>query len=108
MLAWVDSCLGGRALFRDAFCIYGPFSVWAVAALFWLFKPSLGLWRHWIFALNAPALIAIYFLLRGISRTKVAAAAGTIVVALVCASGVPAMSSSLFPLRLAFAPPPAL
>ena len=95
MLAWVDSVLRGRALFRDAFCLYGPLSVWAVAALFWLFKPSLGLWRHWIFALNVPALIAVYFLLRGISRTKVTAAAGTIVVALVCASAVPAMSWSL-------------
>ena len=95
MLAWVDSVLRGRALFRDAFCLYGPLSVWAVATLFWLFKPSLGLWRHWIFALNAPALIAVYFLSRGISRTRIAAAACTIVVALVCASAVPAMSWSL-------------
>ena len=49
MLAWVDTVLRGGALSRDTFCLYGPLSVWAVAVLFWLCHPSLGLWRHWIF-----------------------------------------------------------
>ena len=95
MLAWIDTVLRGGALSRDVFCLYGPLSTWAAAALFSLFEPSLGLWRHWIFALNAPALIAIYLLLRGTTRTKLAAAAGAIAVALLCAPAIPAMSWSL-------------
>src|ERR1700687_2112724 len=37
MLAWVDTVLRGGALSRDTFCLYGPLSVWLVAALFSLF-----------------------------------------------------------------------
>lgn len=95
MLAWVDAVLRGRALSRDVFCLYGPLSVWLVAALFTIFHPSLGLWRTWIFALNAPALIGTYLLLRGTVRTKAAATAGTIAVALLCSQPIPAMSWSL-------------
>ncbi len=95
MLAWVDTVLRGGALSRDTFCLYGPLSVWLVAALFALFQPSIGLWRCWIFGLNALALIAIYFLLRAFTRTRLAAAAGTIGVGALCAGAVPAMSWSL-------------
>jgi hypothetical protein len=95
MLAWVDTVLRGGALSRDVFCLYGPLSSWLVAALFSIFGPSLGLWRHWIFGLNALALLAAYFLLRGITRTKLASAAGTVAIALLCAPGIPAMSWSL-------------
>jgi hypothetical protein len=95
MLAWVDTILRGGALSRDVFCLYGPLSTWLVAALFSLFEPSLGLWRHWIFALNAPALLAIYLLLRGTTRTRIAAAAGAIAIFLLCAPAIPAMSWSL-------------
>src|SRR5438552_5347891 len=95
MLAWVDTILRGGAVYRDVFCLYGPLSVWLVAALFHFFQPSLGLWRVWIFALNAAALIAIYLLLRGTTRTKAAAAAGAVIVAILCAPAIPAMSWSL-------------
>jgi hypothetical protein len=95
MLAWVDTVLRGGALSRDVFCLYGPLSTWPVAALFSVFEPSLGLWRHWIFALNAPALIATYLLLRGTTRTKLAAGAGATAIALLCAPAIPAMSWSL-------------
>jgi hypothetical protein len=95
MLAWVDTVLRGGALSRDVFCLYGPLSTWPIAILFSIFGPSLGLSRTWIFALNAPALIAIYFLLRGITRSKIAAGAGTIACALLCAYPIPAMSWSL-------------
>src|SRR2546430_12895662 len=57
MLAWVDTVLRGGALWRDTFCLYGPLSVWSVAALFSVFHPSLGLWRLWIFARNPPPLV---------------------------------------------------
>jgi hypothetical protein len=95
MLAWIDTVLRGGVLSRDTFCLYGPLSMWPVAILFSLFQPSLGLWRTWIFALNPPALIAAYFLLRGITRTKLAPAAGAIGFALLCAAPIPAMSWSL-------------
>jgi hypothetical protein len=95
MLAWVDTVLRGGALSRDIFCLYGPLSTWSVAALFSLFQPSLGLWRYWIFALNPPALIAAYLLLRGTTRTKFAAGGGAVAFALICAPAIPAMSWSL-------------
>lgn len=95
MLAWIDTVLRGGVLSRDVFCLYGPLSMWPVAALFSIFGPSLGLWRLWIFALNAPALIAIYFLLRGITRTRIAAGVGATIVAVLCAPAIPAMSWSL-------------
>lgn len=95
MLAWVNTVLRGGALSRDTFCLYGPLSVWAVAALFHLFQPSIGLWRCWIFALNAPALLVIYFLLRGITRMRMTAAAGALAVGVLCVGAVPAMSWSL-------------
>ena len=95
MLAWVNTVLRGGALSRDTFCLYGPLSVWAVAALFLLFQPSIGLWRCWIFALNAPALLVIYFLLRGITRMRMTAAAGALAVGVLCVGAVPAMSWSL-------------
>ena len=95
MLAWVDTVLRGGALSRDTFCLYGPLSVWAVAVLFWLCHPSLGLWRHWIFGLNAAALLAVYWLLRSITRTRIAAVVGTLTVGILCIGRVPAMSWSL-------------
>jgi hypothetical protein len=95
MLAWVDTVMRGGALSRDVFCLYGPLSTWPVAALFSIFQPSLGLWRYWISALNAPALIVIYLLLRGTTRTKFAAGAGAVAIALICAPAIPAMSWSL-------------
>jgi len=95
MLAWVDTVLRGGALSRDTFCLYGPLSVWAVAALFCLCRPSLGLWRLWIFGLNAAALIAAYWLLRSITRTRIAASAGALTVGILCIGSVPAMSWSL-------------
>ena len=103
MLAWVDTVLRGGALSRDTFCLYGPLSAWSVAMLFSVFHPSLGLWRFWIFALNPPALIAAYFLLRGTTRTKLTAVAGTTVFALFCSAGIPAMSWSLARVGLGFA-----
>jgi hypothetical protein len=103
MLAWVDTVLRGGALWRDTFCLYGPISVWSVAALFSLFHPSLGLWRFWIFALNPPALIAAYFLLRGTTRTRVGAAGGAVAFALFCAPAIPAMSWSLLRVGLGLA-----
>ena len=95
MLAWVDTVLRGGALSRDTFCLYGPLSVWLVATLLHFFGASLALWRYWIFALNAPALLAIYFLLRGLNRTRIAAALGAIVIGVMCIGPVPAMSWSL-------------
>src|SRR5438270_10800282 len=95
MLAWVDTVLRGGALSRDTFCLYGPLSVWAVAVLFWLCRPSLGLWRHWIFGSNAAALLAVYWLLRSITRTRIAAVVGTLTVGILCIGRVPAMSWSL-------------
>jgi hypothetical protein len=103
MLAWVDTVLRGGALWRDTFCLYGPLSVWSVAALFSVVHPSLGLWRVWIFALNPPALVAAYFLLRGVTRTRFAAAGGTIAFALFCTPAVPAMSWSLLRVGLGLA-----
>ena len=95
MLAWVDVLRRGGALSRDVFCLYGPLPTWAVAILFSIFKPSLGLWRTWIFALNAPALVGIYFLLRVTTRTRIAAAAGTFLCAALSAAAAPGMSWSL-------------
>lgn len=95
MLAWVDTVLRGGALSRDTFCLYGPLSVWAVAAVFHLLHPSIGLWRCWIFGLNAPALLAIYFLLRAITRTRIAAGAGALAIGVLAAGALPAMSWSL-------------
>ncbi|PYK30213.1 MAG: hypothetical protein DME57_07615, partial [Verrucomicrobia bacterium] len=95
MLAWVDTVLRGGALSRDTFCLYGPLSVWLVAGLLHFFGTSLALWRYWIFALNAPALLAIYFLLRGLNRTRIAAGLGAIVIGILCIGPVPAMSWSL-------------
>lgn len=103
MLAWVDTVLRGGALWRDTFCLYGPLSVWSVAALFSLFHPSLGLWRLWIFALNSPALIAAYFLLRGTTRTRLAAGLGAFAFALFCEPAIPAMSWSLLRVGLGLA-----
>ena len=100
MLAWVDTVLRGGALSRDTFCLYGPLSVWLVAVLFSLFHASIGLWRCWIFALNAVSIVAVYFLLRGFTRTRVAASRGTLAVAVLCVGAVPAMSWSLS--RVAF------
>ena len=100
MLAWIDTVLRGGALSRDVFCLYGPLSTWPVAVLFAVFKPSLGLWRTWIFALNAPALIGVYVLLRGTTRTKLAAGAGTLICGILCTFPIPAMSWSLA--RVAF------
>ena len=103
MLAWVDTVLRGGALFRDIFCLYGPLSVWSVAALFSFFHPSLGLWRLWIFALNPLALIAGYFLLRGITRTRLAAGAGAIAFGLFCIPSIPGMSWCLLRVGLGLA-----
>jgi len=103
MLAWVDTVLRGGALWRDTFCLYGPLSVWSVAALFSVFHPSLGLWRLWIFALNPPAIIAAYFLLRATTRTRIAAIAGALAFALFSGSAIPAMSWSLLRVGLALA-----
>ena len=103
MLAWVDTVFRGGALFRDTFCLYGPLSVWSVAALFSFFHPSLGLWRLWIFALNPPALIAAYFLLRGITRTRLAAGAGAITFGLFCTPSIPGMSWCLLRVGLGLA-----
>jgi hypothetical protein len=103
LLAWVDtvSVLRGGALSRDVFCLYGPLSIWPVAWLFAAFGPSLGLWRHWIFALNGPALLATYLLLRGLLRSRSGAIGGTAVVGLLCAPAVPALSWSLSRVGLA-------
>lgn len=95
VLAWVDTVLRGGALSRDVFCTYAPLSLWPVALLFAAFDPSLGLWRSWVFALNAPALLATYLLLRGILSSRTIAMGGTLVVALLCAPAVPALSWSL-------------
>lgn len=95
MLAWVNTVLRGKALARDTFCLYGPLSVWAVAALFHLFHPSIGLWRCWIFGLNAPALLVTYLFLRGITRMRITAAAGALAIGILCVGAVPAMSWSL-------------
>jgi hypothetical protein len=94
-LAWIDTVLRGGALSRDVFCLYGPLSTWAPALVFRLFGPSLGLWRSWIFALNAGALFAAYLLLRQMLRTRIAALVATILVGAVCGSPIPAMSWSL-------------
>lgn len=103
MLAWVDTVFRGGALFRDTFCLYGPLSVWSVAALFSFVHPSLGLWRLWIFALNPPALIAAYFLLRGITRTRIAAGVGAIAFGLFCIPSIPGMSWCLLRVGLGLA-----
>src|SRR5579864_1317476 len=95
MLAWVNTVLRGGALSRDTFCLYGPLSVWLVAALFCVFRPSLGLWRQWIFGLNAVALLATYWLLRSVTRTRTAAVAGALAVGILCIGPAPAMSWSL-------------
>lgn len=95
MLAWVNTVLRGGALSRDTFCLYGPLSVWLVAVLFCVFRPSLGLWRQWIFGLNAVALLATYWLLRNVTRTRTAAIIGALTVGILCIGPVPAMSWSL-------------
>jgi 4-amino-4-deoxy-L-arabinose transferase-like glycosyltransferase len=94
-LAWVDTVLRGRALSRDVFCLYGPLSTWAVALLFGVFGPSLGLWRTWIFALNAVALFATYLLLRQLLRTRAGSLAATAVIGLMCSPPIPGMSWSI-------------
>ncbi len=94
-LAWVDTVFRGGALSRDVFCLYGPLSIWPVAWLFAAFGPSLGLWRQWIFALNGPALLTTFLLLRGLLRSRSGALGGTLVVGLLCAPAVPALSWSL-------------
>jgi hypothetical protein len=93
--AWVDTLLRGGVLSRDVFCLYGPLSVYPVAAFFKLFGPSLWIWRVWIFALNVPALLAVYALLRGLLRTRSLAVAGMFLIGLLCTSVIPAMSWSL-------------
>ena len=95
MMAWVDTLLRGGVLSRDVYCLYGPLSTYPVAFLFKLFGPSLLVWRMWIFALNLPALLAVYVLLRGLTRTRGSAVAGMFLVGLLCTSLVPAMSWSL-------------
>ena len=103
MLAWVDTVFRGGALFRDSFCLYGPLSIWPVAALFHIFNPSIGLWRTWIFSLNPPAVIATYFVLRGITRTRLAAVVGALFFGVLCPAPAPAMSWSLARVGLGFA-----
>jgi hypothetical protein len=95
MMAWVNTLLHGGALSRDVFCLYGPLSVYPVAALFKLFGPSLWVSRIWIFALNLPALLVVYALLRGLLRTRILAVAGMFLIGFLCTSPVPAMSWSL-------------
>ena len=95
VLAWVDTVLRGGALSRDVFCTNAPLSLWPVVLLFAAFGPSLGLWRSWVLALNAPALLATYLLLRGILSSRIVASGATLVVALLCAPAVPALSWSL-------------
>jgi hypothetical protein len=95
MMAWVNTLLHGGVLSRDVFCLYGPLSVYPVAALFKLFGPSLWVSRVWIFALNVPALLAVYALLRSLLRTRILAVAGMFLIGLLCTSVVPAMSWSL-------------
>jgi hypothetical protein len=102
-LAWVNTVLRGGALSRDVFCLYGPLSTWAVVLLFGVFGPSLGLWRRWIFALNAPALLAAYLLLRQLLWTRSAALAATVLVGCLCAAPIPGMSWSLSRVGLGFA-----
>lgn len=92
MMAWVDTLLRGGVLSRDVYCLYGPLSTYPVALLFRLFGPSLLVWRTWIFALNLPALLAVYILLRGLTRTRGFAVAGMFLVGLLCTAVVPAMS----------------
>lgn len=94
-LAWVDTLLRGGALSRDVFCLYGPLSTWPIALLFAAFGPSLVLWRRWILATSVPALLAVWWLLRGLLRSRALALAGTALVGLLCAPTVPAHSWSL-------------
>jgi hypothetical protein len=94
MLAWVDTVLRGGALSRDVFCLYGPLSTWAVALLFHLFGATMTLWRGWIFAAGAAGLVAAFLLLRGVLRSRSAALAGALTIALLCSSAIPAMSWS--------------
>jgi hypothetical protein len=103
MMAWVDALLRGQVLSRDVYCLYGPLAVYPVAGLFKLFGPSLWVWRVWLFALNVPALLVVYVLLRGLTRTRTGAALGTLLAALLCTSLVPAMSWSLSRVTLGLA-----
>ena len=91
-LAWADTVLRGGVLSRDTFCLYGPLSTWPVSLLFGAAGPSLGLWRSWVFALDAAALVATYWLARELLRTRAGALVAALVVGLLCAAPMPAMS----------------
>jgi len=91
-LAWVNTVLRGEVLSRDTFCLYGPLATWPTSWLFRVAGPSLGLWRIWVFALDALALVATYWLVRELLRTRAGALAATLVVGLLCAPALPAMS----------------
>jgi len=74
-----------------------------VVLLFDVFGPSLGLWRRWIFALNAAALLAGYLLLRQLLWTRGAALAATVLIGCLCVAPIPGMSWSLSRVGLGFA-----
>ena len=95
MMAWVDTILRGQVLYKDAFSLYGPLTQYPVALLFKIFGPSLYVWRIWLFSLNVAALVVVYVLMRRLMHTRTGAAAGTLVIAMVCTSSTPAMSWSL-------------
>jgi hypothetical protein len=99
-VAWADVALRGGVLSQDTYCLYGPLATFPVVAAFKIFGPSVRVWRLCLYLLDLPALLAIYVLLRELSRTRLEAWLG---VALVCFHRMwpmPGMSWSL--MRTAF------
>ena len=68
-LAWAHVVLDGGVLSRDVYCLYGPLATYPVVAAFALLEPSVWLWRVVIYALDLPALLAVFLLMRETCRT---------------------------------------
>ena len=92
MLAFPEQLLNGRLPHRDFLHLYGPGSLWVLAAVYWLIEPVLWVERMVGLAQHAGVAFGLYALLRPFGRRAAAGAAIVSILLLIGPGGLSAMA----------------
>ena len=92
MLAFPEQLLNGRLPHRDFLHLYGPGSLWVLAALYWLIEPVLWVERMVGLAQHAGVAFGLYALLRPFGRRAATGAAVVSILLLIGPGGLSAMA----------------
>jgi hypothetical protein len=92
MLAFPEQILQGRLPHRDFLHLYGPGSLWVLAAVYWLFEPSLVVERLVGLAQHAGVAFGLYALVRPFGRPLATGSAVVSVLLLIGPGGLSAMA----------------